>query len=161
MRSQIAIDLPNATVVRVGGSYDVWLQQMYPRTGFGDPGMKNLRASLKDWAAVHSVDYIVVLRKTVGVIESTTLGVFGGITDRWTLFGIGVSSAPYAFLSIEVLDGKTLQVVSTLSVRDLRWGSISYEGRHEPTPEHLPILIEDTRAMLTSILPGLTHGAGL
>ena len=154
MADQIAADLPGASVRSVGVPRDVFHAQMYPKTGFGDAGMDKSRAYLLPWAAAHPVDYIVILRKTVGVP-------FAPSYVKITCFGVSVDCwGTTAFFNVTVCDGKTLKVVADLSVRDLKWGSIPY-GRGEPTPEHLPILTDDVRAMLASVVPGLVHGVGL
>lgn len=168
MARQIATDLPEAKLIDVDAPRDALLDAVYPRAGFGDVGMEHLRAALVPWAAVHPVDYIVVLRKVLGEVSTSEPAY--SITTRVDSFGIGLipaSSSAYpsgistaAFLNITVLDGKTLDVVADLSVRDLDWGSIAY-GRKDPTPDHLPTLISDAKAMLASIVPGLTHGVGL
>ena len=151
---QIAADLPGASVRSVSVPRDVFHAQMYPKTGFGDAGMDKSRAYLLPWAAAHPVDYIVILRKTVGVP-------FAPSYVKITCFGVSVDCwGMTAFFNVTVCDGKTLKVVADLSVRDLKWGSIPY-GRGEPTPEHLPILTDDVRAMLASVVPGLVHGVGL
>ena len=154
MADRIAADLPGATVRSLGLPRDVLHAQMYPKTGFGDAGMDKSRAYLLPWAAAHSVDYIVIFRKAVGVPDTHSF-------DKLVCFGISLDCwGTTAFFNITVCDGKTLKVVADLSVRDLKWGSIPY-GRHEPTPEHLPILVSDVRAMLASVVPGLVHGVGL
>ena len=154
MADQIAADLPGASVRSVGVPRDVLHAQMYPKAGFGDAGMDKSRAYLLPWGAAHPVDYIVIFRKTVGNPDTNEFGTpfcFGISLDCW---------GTTAFLNVTVCDGKTLKVVAALSVRDLSWGSIRYE-RGDPTPEHLPILTNDIRAMLASVVPGLVHGVGL
>jgi hypothetical protein len=153
MAAQIIADLPGVTVVRVGGPRDVLLLQMYPRNGFGDVGMENVRATLKDWAAAHSADYIVILRKVVGP----------GGGYRSAAYGIGLNYyGAFAFLNVTVCDGHTLKPVAQFTAQDLKWGSIAYgDGRNALTPEKLSVLTDDTRAMLASLVPGLVHGVGL
>jgi hypothetical protein len=160
MAGQIKADLPDAQVVLVGGPREPLLERMYPRTGFGDVGMAQTREALRPWAATHAADYIVILRKTVGVLEYRDVAY--SMNAHWTEFGIGLSSSstPIAFLNVTVCDARTMDVVAQMSVRDLGWGSIRY-GRHDPTPAHLPVLVSDVKAMLASVVPGLVHGAGI
>lgn len=159
IRAQIGTDLPGASVVRVEGPRLPLLERLYNTVGFGDVGMTAVRDDLHDWARVHSVDYIVVLRRTIGILEYRSAGY--SMTEHRTYFGIGVHAArTMAFLNLTVCDGKTLDVVSQMSVRDLDWGSMRYDG-HDPTQAHLPVLIDDTKAMLSTVVPALSHGAGL
>lgn len=153
MTTQIGADLPDAKVATVDLPRAELHGWMYPHTGFGDPGMDRTRESLKAWAAAHRADYIVIFRKTVGMPPGTYY--------KTTFFGIGLfNTVPVAFLNITVLDGRTLDVVAQLSTRDVGWGSIQY-GRNDPTPDKLPVLADDTKAMLASVVPALTHGVGL
>ncbi|MEJ0043665.1 MAG: hypothetical protein WDM81_16235 [Rhizomicrobium sp.] len=59
-----------------------------------------------------------------------------------------------------VCDAHTLEIVGELSVRDFDWGSIRYGG-DAPMQEQLPVLVNDAKAMLASVVPGLMHGAGI
>ena len=155
---QIRDDLPGVSVVRVGGPRDPLLALMYPNHGFGDVGMNQVRAALKIWATAHRVDYIVILRKTAGMIEWRDLGL--SWTIRHYTFGIGLlGGAPEAFLNVTVCDGKSLDVVADLSARDQNWGSRAYGGKD--WKEQIPTLTGDIQAMLASVVPGLVHGVGL
>jgi hypothetical protein len=163
MARQIRSDLPDATVVLIGGPRAPLLEQMYPAHGFGDLGMKQLRTALQPWAAAHKTDYIVIFRKTMGQA-------FPRASYKIPFFGIGLTMsdtpiqpngiAPAALLNITVLDGTTLEIAAELSARDVGWGSMAY-SRTDPTPEHLPVLADDIKAMLASMVPGLVHGVGL
>ncbi|MEJ0043666.1 MAG: hypothetical protein WDM81_16240 [Rhizomicrobium sp.] len=88
MAGQIKADLPGAQVVKVGGTRDALFEQLYPKIGFGDVGMARLRQALKPWAATHTADYIVILRKTVGAMEWRSAAFT--TSDHWTEFGIGL-----------------------------------------------------------------------
>ena len=159
---QISADAPHAVVTTVDLPRDKLLDDIYPKAGFGDIGMERIRGDLELWAATHSIDFIVILRKVVGVADPEAF-------IKFVSFGIGLvpfetSAAPNsdetaAFLNITVLDGKTLEVVNDLSVRDVGWGSIHY-ARNDPTPEHLPTLVSDSKDMLQSIVPALTREVG-
>jgi hypothetical protein len=157
MAQQIATDLPGATTVRIDLSRADLHSQMYPRAGFGDLGMKQVREALRPWAAAHPADYIVILRKTPGMLEART----GTMTFKTTWFGITLTGGQAAaFLNVTVCDGRTLEVVNDVSVRDLGWASRAYDPFHKK-PDDLPALASDARAMLGSMVPALTHAAGL
>ena len=157
MAHQIAADLPGATTIRIDAPRADLHTQMYPRAGFGDLGMKNVRAALRPWAAAHPADYIVIFRKTPGTLE----GHYGTWTDKIGWFGISMTAGhPVAFLNVTVCDGRTLEVVSEMSARDVDWGSRPYHpfGKN---PDDLAALTADVQAMLGSMAPALVHGAGL
>ena len=157
MGAQIALDLPAAHVERVGGDTKPLIDAMYLSVGYGDIGMTRVREALEDWAATHPVDYIVILRKTVGVIEDRPAG--HSMTYQSGFFGIGrFRGVPTAFLNLTILDGHTLDVVADQSVRDLNWAS----SGPEPTGDSgRPRFVDDVRAMLSSIAPALVHQAGM
>jgi hypothetical protein len=160
---QIAADLPGATVSAVDALRAELLTQMYPQAGFGDAGMGNVRLALRLWAAEHPNDYIVVFRKTAG-------DPFPAVHDKIPFFGIGLANknseavvnqlTPAALLNVTVLDGASLEVVADLSARDTDWSQHNF-ARGEPEARWLPILVDDTKAMLDSIAPALVHGVGL
>lgn len=158
MARQIRDDVPGVSVVRVGGLRDPLLALMYPNHGFGDVGMKQVRAALKSWAASHSVDYIVILRKTNGIVEWRSAG--STMSMKYYAFGIGLlGGGPNAFLNVTVCDGSTLDVVTDLAARDEKWGSREYTYKN--WKEQIPTLTGDIQAMLASVVPGLVHGVGL
>ena len=158
MARQIAADIPGSSVVLVGGDRRPLLKRMYPDHGFGDVGMKQVREALADWAAAHHVDYIVILRKTDGVIEWRSAAY--SMTTHVYTFGMGlVGGGPNAFLNLTVLDGKTREVVTSLTARDEKWGSQAYD--YKKLHEQMPALVGDIRAMLDGLVPGLVHGIGL
>lgn len=158
MARQIRADLPGVSVVRLGGPRDPLLTLMYPDHGFGDVGMKQVREALKRWAAAHPVDYIVILRKTAGMIEWRDLG--HSMSTKYYTFGIGLlGGRPEAFVNLTVCDGTTLEIVGDLSARDENWGSREYTFKNGK--EQIPALTADIQAMLASVVPGLVHGVGL
>lgn len=160
MANQIAIDLPQASVVAVGGSRQAWWSTLYPSHGFGDIGMTQLREALRPWAAAHTVDDIVVLRNAVGFPFPNAFSKFGvfGIALTRNSNDTGVTTA--AMLDLVVLDGKTLDIVTDLSVRDVGWESMPYKFFRLSDVQQ-QALVEDTRAMLSGVVPGLVHGVGL
>lgn len=156
---QIAIDIPGADVRRVDIPFRLLRARMYGATGYGDVGMDATRALLLPWAQSHPVDYIVILRKTVGVMEDRDVGY--SMTTKHPFFGMGLyNGRPTAFLNLTVCDGRTLEVVAHMSVRNVDWGSAHYD-RLERQPIALDVLAADAAAMLASTVPGLVHGVGL
>jgi hypothetical protein len=159
MRDQILADLPDASVVRLDSPREPLLDLLYKTVGNGDAGMMALRENLQGWAAAHPADYIVILRKTFGMIEDRGLGY--SMNAHWGFFGIGLfRQTPMAFLNITVCDGRTLEIVASQSLRDEKWGSISY-ARTGVTAAQMPVFAADVRAMLASVVPALTHKTGL